>query len=93
MEWGAGMCAERNVHFLIPDNGLASEENILAGEVGFTSQKGKLLTLAGFVDLENKVSLGCAGAILQFLQKHTTWGVQSPSRVRHVEVFTLRGVM
>jgi DNA mismatch repair protein MSH5 len=92
MEWETKICT-RNFHFLVPDNGLMPQESIVAGDIGFTSQRGKFLALGGFIDLENRVSLGCAGAILEFLQKRTPWDMQDSLRVRNIEVFTLRGTM
>lgn len=38
-------------------------------EAGFTGRQGKLLRLAGRVDLESRLSVGCACAVLSYLAR------------------------
>lgn len=39
------------------------------GDTGLTDQQGKVLALSGFIDTDNQVSIGCAGALLSYLQR------------------------
>lgn len=85
------------IQFLVPSDGL-TDEQITVENAGFTSQKEKLLRLASHIDLENTVSLGCAGAILTYLQRRRTSeypsdGISGAFRVRSIESFTLKGTM
>jgi DNA mismatch repair protein MSH5 len=87
------------LQFLVPCNGISDNDRVDPENVGFTAQKGKLLRLAGFIDMENTVTLGCAGAILTYLQRKRTDqylpGDESVHafRVRSVEMFSLQGTM
>lgn len=85
------------IQSLVPSDGL-TDEQITMENAGFTSQKEKLLRLAGHIDLENTVSLGCAGAILTYLQRRRTSEylllMAFPAVLgRSVESFTLKGTM
>ena len=38
-------------------------------EAGFTNRQGKILQLSGRVDLESRLSVGCAGAVITYLAR------------------------
>lgn len=38
-------------------------------QTGFTGRQGKLLRLSGRIDLESRLSVGCAGAVLTYLAR------------------------
>lgn len=95
------MSSEHNerIQFLVPGDGLTYDDQVNTEEVGFTAHEGKILHLSGFIDMENTVSVGCAGALLTYLQRRRATEYlpndDSPSafRVRSVEMFTLQGTM
>ena len=69
-------------------------------DLGYTEQQGKLLHLASSVDLENRVSIGCAGALLTYLQRKRSARYLQDDRegnefcmVRGITMLTLRGTM
>jgi DNA mismatch repair protein MSH5 len=60
---------EDRFKFLVPHGGLVDTDQLDNENLDFTLQEGRHLHMAGFLDLENKVTLGCAGAILTYLQR------------------------
>lgn len=70
-----------------------------AENVGFSFEKGKILRLGGVVDIENLISLGCAGAILTYIQRRRTAehtdmeNTGAACVVRSVETFFLKETM
>jgi DNA mismatch repair protein MSH5 len=86
--------------FLVPGDGLTQQaEEVIAENVGFSFEKGKILRLGGIVDIENSVSLGCTGAVLTYVQRQRTTEYNSLENngatcaVRSVETFFLEGTM
>ncbi|KAH8697365.1 putative DNA mismatch repair protein Msh5 [Talaromyces proteolyticus] len=63
---------EELAQFLVPGNGLTQIEEVNDENVGFSFEKGKLLRLAGVVDIENSVSIGCTGAVLTYIHRQRT---------------------
>ncbi|KAJ9303252.1 hypothetical protein DTO271G3_626 [Paecilomyces variotii] len=90
---------DESIRFLVPGDGLSYDDQVDADDVGFTAQEGKLLRLTGCIDLENTISVGCAGAVLTYLQrrKATEYLPSDPEvnrlSVRSIEMFTLKGTM
>ena len=60
---------EQRIRFFVPQNGLAGPEEVDPEEMGFTLQEGRLLHISSSVDMGNPVTIGCAGAILTYLQR------------------------
>ncbi|KAI1937800.1 hypothetical protein LOZ39_005842 [Ophidiomyces ophidiicola] len=54
--------------FLVPGNAF-SHEHVDGEDVGYTDQQGKFLNISGIVDMENCISVGCAGALITYLQR------------------------
>ncbi|OKL60144.1 hypothetical protein UA08_04558 [Talaromyces atroroseus] len=86
--------------FLVPGDGLTQQaEEVIAENAGFSFEKGKILRLGGIVDIENLVSLGCAGAVLTYIQRRRTTNYSDQDNngtacvVRSVETFFLKGTM
>jgi DNA mismatch repair protein MSH5 len=82
----------------VPQNGLAGPEEVNPEEMGFTLQEGRLLHISSSVDMENLVTIGCAGAILTYLQRRravapTPLGETAEYRVRALQMFNLRDTM
>ncbi|EZF33889.1 hypothetical protein H101_02549 [Trichophyton interdigitale H6] len=68
--------------FLIPGTGFSHDGNATGENVDFTEQQGDLLNIGGVIDMENCISVGCAGAIITYLQrKRATLSLQHGSLV------------
>ncbi|EFE30269.1 DNA mismatch repair protein Msh5, putative [Trichophyton benhamiae CBS 112371] len=50
--------------FLIPGTGFSHDGNVTGENIDFTEQQGDFLNIGGVIDMENRLSVGCAGAIL-----------------------------
>lgn len=89
---------EDRIRFFVPQNGLAGPDEVDPEEMGFTLQEGRLLHISSSVDMENPVTIGCAGAILTYLQRRRT-AAPSPLedgneyRIRALQMFSLRDTM
>ena len=88
------------VRFLVPGDNVNYEEDIRAHEVGLTNRQGRLLQMSAWLDLNNKVSVSCAGAIISCLQRKRASeylqddpATQLAYRISHVEMFTLKNTM
>lgn len=46
-----------------------NEPDLVSNVMGYNGRKGKLLHLSSMVDLESRLSVGCAGAVLTCLQR------------------------
>ncbi|RLL94950.1 hypothetical protein CFD26_102223 [Aspergillus turcosus] len=90
---------EQRIKFFVPHNGLIDPEQLDAESLGFTLQEGRLLHMASSIDMENTVTIGCAGAVLAYLQRRrttdsiTALGSTGAYQVRSVEMFSLKGTM
>ncbi|KAL6704002.1 hypothetical protein ACN47E_008853 [Coniothyrium glycines] len=65
-----------------------------------TSQQGQLLRLAGWIDLESRITVGCAGALISYLQRRRAaaylpgdHNAQLMFRISTLKMFTLRETM
>lgn len=86
--------------FLTPEDSCVYNDYNDTSEAGAVGRQGKLLRLSTHVDLESRLTVGCAGAILTYLQRRTASGyslldVQATLglRVSNVEMFSLDGLM
>ncbi|KAL2835892.1 muts domain V-domain-containing protein [Aspergillus pseudoustus] len=92
---------EGRFKFLVPHGGLVDTGQLDHENLDFTLQEGRHLRMGSFLDLENKVTLGCAGAILTYLQRRRSndliaGDTASASRLYQVQSFemsTLAGTM
>lgn len=90
---------EQRAQFLVPHNGMTTAEPLDFEDVGFMLQEGRLLHMSSAVDMENTVTVGCAGAVLTYLQRRRatepSLGDRSSEafRVKSVEMFGLKGTM
>ena len=63
--------------------------------------RGRLLRLAGWIDLESRLSIGCAGAVLAYMQRRKSAGylpgdvdgINMIFRIASMEMFSLRDTM
>lgn len=89
---------EQRLQFLVPHGGLVDSTSDQLGieNVGFTLQEGKMLHLSSSIDMENTITVGCAGAIVTYLQRRRTVELGSEDRglrVKSVEMFGLESTM
>ncbi|CAL5870624.1 uncharacterized protein PFLUO_LOCUS4863 [Penicillium psychrofluorescens] len=90
---------EERLRFFVPHDGIAAPDEVNAEDMGFTLQEGRLLHISSSVDMENPVTIGCAGAILTYLLRRRA---SQPSladkggigfQVRSLEMFSLHDTM
>ncbi|KAI4088531.1 MAG: hypothetical protein LQ339_008707 [Xanthoria mediterranea] len=86
--------------FITPGDAESYEGYIESTEPEYTGRQGKLLRLSGIVDLESRLTVGCAGAVLTYLQRRKAVvylpgdvTAQPVFRVSGLEMFSLDGVM
>ncbi|KAL8953446.1 MAG: hypothetical protein Q9222_000693 [Ikaeria aurantiellina] len=88
------------IAFVTPADAEAYQSCVEIPEPGYTGRQGKLLRLSGLVDLESRLTVGCAGAVLTYLQRRKAV-VYLPGdddagpafRISAVETFSLSGTM
>ena len=88
------------IQFMIPGEETSYDEYGSAYETGFTKHQGKLLRLSGWIDLDSQLAVGCAGAVLTYLQRRRTAqylpgdeDANRAFRISSIEMFTLEGTM
>jgi DNA mismatch repair protein MSH5 len=86
--------------FLTPGESLTYDDREEQDEFGSTSRQGKLLRISGWINLDSKVSVGCVGAVLTYLQrKRSAEFLQDDPDARHayritsMEMFSMEGTM
>ncbi|KAI4269650.1 MAG: hypothetical protein LQ337_007146 [Flavoplaca oasis] len=86
--------------FVTPGDAESYDDFVESSEPDYTGKKGKLLRLSGIVDLESRLTVGCAGAVLTYLQRRKAVvylpgdvPAQPAFRVSAIEMFSLDGVM
>lgn len=60
---------EHHIAFLTPGDADMNEPDLISNVMGYNGRKGTLLHLSSMVDLESRLSVGCAGAVLTCLQR------------------------
>lgn len=73
---------EERMRFLVPHTGLAGPDDNGIDNIGFTLNEGRLLHISSAIDMENPVTIGCAGALLNYLQKRRA----STANIEHVDI-------
>lgn len=90
---------DNRLRFLVPHNGLIGPEEVSDEDFGFTLHEGRLHYISSIIDMENPVTIGCAGALLTYLQKRkaASTGMENINscafRVRFLEMFSLKDTM
>ncbi|KAL4790251.1 DNA mismatch repair protein Msh5 [Aspergillus venezuelensis] len=90
---------EERFRFLVPHNGLVDTDQLDTEHLDFTLEEGRHLHMGSSLDLDNKVTLGCAGAILTYLQRRRSSDIVSGGadtglyQVASFEMSTLDGTM
>jgi DNA mismatch repair protein MSH5 len=88
------------VKFLIPGEPLTYDDGQEHDDFESTSRQGKLLRISGWINLESKVSVGCVGAVLTFLQRKRNAeflqddpNAQQAYQIASMEMFSMEGTM
>ena len=88
------------VSFLVPGDSVEYDELAGLNSYQSTGRQGKLLRISGCIDLDNKMSMGCVGAILTYLQRkrgseylQDDPDAQGAYQVTNMEMFSLRDTM
>ncbi|KIW34581.1 uncharacterized protein PV07_01356 [Cladophialophora immunda] len=86
--------------FLVPGDSMVYDERLQPEELGLTKRRGKLMQISSWLNLDNKVSIGCAGAVISWLQRRRSAAylpgdpdANQTFRVARLEMFNLRGTM
>ena len=94
------MLSNAGVQFLVPGEHVHDGDDIRADEIGLTTHQGRILRIAAWLDLDNKVSVGCAGAVINYLQRKRASEylqddpvAQMAYRISHLEMFTFKDTM
>jgi DNA mismatch repair protein MSH5 len=88
------------VTFVVPGDVVADFEDYNNPDAGIAGRQGQLLRLSGWINIESRTTVGCAGAVLSYLQRRraTAYMPQDPNsaamfRIRTIEMFTFSGSM
>jgi DNA mismatch repair protein MSH5 len=88
------------VKLLVPGENAGLEEDFHADEVGLSNRQGRLIQLSAWLDLDNKVSISCAGAVIAWLQRKRASEylqddptAQQAYRITQVEMFSIKNTM
>lgn len=90
---------EDRVRFFVPHSGISGPEEVKPEDMGFTLHEGRLLHMSSIIDMENSVTIGCAGAVLTHLQRRRATGMSAMQmgntafRVRFLQMFSLCDTM
>lgn len=89
-----------NVTFVTPGDVMPHEGCHVMDDVDPAGRQGQLLRLAGWINLESRLTVGCAGAVLSYIQRRraTTYlpgdyEARGLFRVATIEMFSLSGSM
>ncbi|PLB43783.1 DNA mismatch repair protein Msh5 [Aspergillus steynii IBT 23096] len=89
---------EEQIRFLVPHAGLVDADHMDTESLDFTLQEGRILHMGGSIEIQNTVTMGCAGAILTHLQRRRATmssgnGTIEIFRIASVEMVGLKGTM
>ncbi|OAP65085.1 hypothetical protein AYL99_01057 [Fonsecaea erecta] len=98
-----GLCSfadNPSTQFLVPGDSVVYDERLPPEELGLTKRRGKLMQISSWLDLDNRISIGCAGAIVSCLQRRRSAAylpgdpdANHTFRIARLEMFNLRGTM
>lgn len=88
------------VEFLTPGEDGSYNSSERGHEVGFSDRQGKLLRLSACLNIESRLSVGCAGAVLTYLSRRRAAeylpgdvDAHRAFQVTMIETFSLKGHM
>lgn len=90
-----------NITYVVPGDIVTYEdEHSGGGEDSFAGRQGQLLRLSGWINMESRLTVGCAGAVLTYLQRRRATAflpgdraAAAMFRVSTIEMFSLSGSM
>lgn len=82
----------------MPHAGLVDPDQMDTESLDFTLQEGRLLHMGGSIEMQNSVTMGCAGAVLTHLQRRRATmssgnGSIEIFRIASVEMMGLKGTI
>ena len=88
------------VSFTTPGDNDPYDENGDGTNAGYTSRQGQLLKLSASIDMESRLTIGCAGALLTYMARrkavehvHDDNKANNAFRISQLEMFTLKDTM
>ncbi|KAI7088979.1 hypothetical protein KC356_g2889 [Hortaea werneckii] len=88
------------VTFVVPGDVVTEQEDCNDPNAEFIGRQGQLLRLSGWINTESRATVGCAGAVLSYLQRRRSTSYlpgdtnsSSMFRVTTIEMFSLSGSM
>ncbi|KAK5046143.1 hypothetical protein LTR84_008600 [Exophiala bonariae] len=91
---------EKNVQLLVPGAPATYDQDLLPQDLGLSTRRGRYLQLSSCLNLDNRISVGCAGAIAGYLQRKraSEFLPEDPNanlvwRVTRLEMFSLKDTM
>ncbi|OAG34975.1 hypothetical protein AYO21_10862 [Fonsecaea monophora] len=98
-----GLCSfaeNPTTQFLVPGDSMAYDERLEPEDLGLTKRRGKMMQISSRLNLDNKISIGCAGAIISWLQRRRSAAylpgdpdANQTFRIARLEMFSLHGTM
>jgi DNA mismatch repair protein MSH5 len=87
------------ITFVTPGDFTAEKDGDLGG-TNLEDHQGQLLRLAGWIDVDSRLSVGCAGAVLAYIHRKRAASflpgdaaAQTMHHISRIEMFTLSGSM
>ncbi|APA14707.1 hypothetical protein SS1G_06712 [Sclerotinia sclerotiorum 1980 UF-70] len=95
-----GAAGDAGMMFVTPGDDFAGDRNHIQADLGGAGRQGALMRLAGWVDLESRNSVSCAGAVLNYLRRRRSIDYLPNDeaaliafRIRKIEMFSLTDMM
>ncbi|KXS95611.1 hypothetical protein AC578_10391 [Pseudocercospora eumusae] len=95
-----GQTGGPTVTYTVPGDVMTHDDDRQSSDNGFHGGQASLLRLSGWINLESRLTVGCAGAVLAYLQRRraTTYlpgdrDAESMFRIARVEMFSLKDSM
>ncbi|KAF7193999.1 MutS protein-like 5 [Pseudocercospora fuligena] len=95
-----GQTGGPSVTYTVPGDVMTHDDDRQSSDSGFHGGQASLLRLSGWINLESRLTVGCAGAVLAYLQRRraTTYlpgdrDAESMFRIARVEMFSLKDSM
>lgn len=94
------LIAVPDARFLVPGQEAEYGDQLIADEYGMSEERGQILHISSLLNLCSRLSIGCAGAVITYLQrkKSSAYLPEDPAAdtafaINRLEMFSLEGVM
>ena len=88
------------VSFITPGMDDSLEDYGVSNEAGYTGRQGRILRLSAWIDMESRLTIGCAGALLTYIGRRKAVEYLPSDdmaigsfRISAIEMFSLKGMM